>query len=58
MVNFINGKDRQKNKVLGLIISCAIKESDAVQTSEGENEKTKEGIGEDARFLFLTSVRG
>lgn len=26
-----------------------------MQTSEGENEKTKEGIGEDARFLFLTT---
>lgn len=24
--------------------------------SEGESEKTKEGIGEDARFLFRTRV--
>lgn len=27
-----------------------------MQMSEGESEKTKEGIGEDARFLFRTRV--
>lgn len=36
MVNFMNGRDRQNNKVLGLIICCAIKESDADDADDAD----------------------